>query len=141
MPGLVLSGSSADYRGQLGVRTAASSVLSRLGSLIPGVEDWFDRTMTERLRSLSLSETVVDEILDTGLSLDAWGQSGLALVGKDFPSRLAAFDGPVCLLNGESDRINRPAAIEWCRQEGSSPGTVVEVCDQCRHERHLMTRF
>jgi pimeloyl-ACP methyl ester carboxylesterase len=125
--GLVLSGSSADYRGLLGLRTAVSSSLFRLGARIPGVEGRFERTMADRLRSLPLSDGVVAEILDAGLSLDAWGQSGLALVGLHFPSRLSAFDGPVCLLNGADDRINRPAALE--RYEELSKATPVVVRD------------
>jgi pimeloyl-ACP methyl ester carboxylesterase len=123
--GLVLSGSSADYRGLLGLRTAASSSLFRLGARIPGVEGRFERTMADRLRSLPLSDRVVEEILDAGLSLDAWGQSGLALVGRDFPSRLSAFDGPVCLLNGADDRINRPAALDRCAELSKATPVVV----------------
>lgn len=123
--GLVLSGSSADYRGQLGLRTALSSSLFRLGARIPGIEGRFERTVAERLQSLRLSDAIVDEILDTGISLDAWGASGLALVGRDFPARLSAFDGPICLLNGEHDRINRPAAIERCRELSTATPVVV----------------
>ncbi|NLV06198.1 alpha/beta fold hydrolase [Haloarcula rubripromontorii] len=123
--GLVLSGSSADYRGPLGVQTTLSSTLFRLGARIPGVEGRFERTMANRLQSLPLSDVVVEEILDAGLSLDAWGQSGLALVGRDFPSRLSAFDGPVCLLNGADDRINRPAGLERCEELSNAMPVVV----------------
>lgn len=83
--------------------------------------------MTERLRSLSLPDETVDEILAAGLSLDAWGQAGLALVGRDSPARLAAYGGPVLLVNGEDDRINRPAAIE--RNAEIANGTVVAIRD------------
>ncbi|MDS0222279.1 alpha/beta hydrolase [Haloarcula sp. S1AR25-5A] len=123
--GLVLSGSSADYRGLLGIRTTGSSILFRLGARIPGVEGRFERTMAQRLRSLPLSDAVIDEILRTGLSLDAWGQSGLALVGKDFPSRLSTFGGPICLINGEDDRINRPAATDRCMELLNATPVVV----------------
>lgn len=123
--GLVLSGSSADYRGLLGIRTTGSSYLFRLGARIPGVDGRFERTMAKRLRSLPLSDAAIDDILETGLSLDAWGQSGLALVGRDFPSRLSAFDGPICLVNGEDDRINRPAAIERCMELSNATPVVV----------------
>lgn len=123
--GLVLSGSSAGYRGLLGIRTTGSSYLFRLGAGIPGVAGRFERTMAQRLRSLPLSDAVIDEILQTGLSLDAWGQSGLALVGKDFPSQLSAFGGPICLVNGEDDRINRPAAIDRCRELSNATPVVV----------------
>ncbi|WP_336000228.1 alpha/beta fold hydrolase [Halorientalis halophila] len=123
--GLVLSGSSADYRGLLGLRTTASSYLFRLGARIPGGKGRFERTMAQRLRSLPLSDAVTDEILQTGLSLDAWGQSGIALVGRDFPSRLSAFGGPICLVNGADDRINRPAAIERCTELPNATPVVV----------------
>lgn len=33
-------------------------------------------------------------------------------MGRDFSARLAAYGGPVRLVNGEDDRINRPATIE-----------------------------
>lgn len=132
--GLVLSGSSADYRGMLGVRTTISSILFRLGARSRAVEDWFERTMAKRLRSLPLSAEVVEEILDTGLSLDAWGQAGLALVGRDFPSRLADYDGPVLLVNGEDDRINRPAAIE---RAGERPNATPVVVRDAGHTVNL----
>jgi pimeloyl-ACP methyl ester carboxylesterase len=123
--GLVLSGSSAEYRGLLGFRTAVSSLLFRLGARSHTVTDWFEGVMTERLRSLSLPGETVDEILGAGPSLDAWGQAGSALVGRDFPARLAAYGGPVLLVNGEGDRINRPAAIE--RNGELADGTVVVI--------------
>jgi pimeloyl-ACP methyl ester carboxylesterase len=110
--GLVLSGSSADYRGWLGLRTRISSLMFRLGAHIPPVTAWFERTTCSRLRSLPLPDSTVDSILNAGLSLDAWGQAGLALVERDFPERLESYPGPVLLLNGENDRINRPAAVE-----------------------------
>lgn len=125
--GLVLSGSSAEYRGLLGVRTAVSSLLFRLGARSHTVTDWFEGVMTERLRSLSLPDETVDEILAAGVSLDAWGQAGVALVGRDFPARLAAYEGPVLFANGEEDRINRPAAIE--RNGEVADGRVVVIRD------------
>jgi pimeloyl-ACP methyl ester carboxylesterase len=125
--GLVLSGSSAEYRGLLGFRTAVSSLLFRLGARSHTINDWFEGVMIERLRSLSLPDEIVDEILAAGVSLDAWGQAGLALVGRDFPARLAAYGGPVLLVNGEDDRINRPAAIE--RNGEIANGTVVAIRD------------
>jgi len=62
-----------------------------------------------------------------GLSLDAWGQAGLTLVGRDFPGRLAAYGGPVLLVNGEDDRINWSAALE--RSAELEDGTPVVVRD------------
>jgi pimeloyl-ACP methyl ester carboxylesterase len=125
--GLVLSGSSAEYRGLLGFRTAVSSLLFRLGARSQTVNAWFERIMAERLRSLSLPQKTVDEILDAGLSLDAWGQAGSALVGQDFPAHLVAYGGPVLLVNGEDDRINRPAAID--RNGEIDDGTVAVIRD------------
>ncbi|EJN57588.1 alpha/beta fold hydrolase [Halogranum rubrum] len=139
--GLVLSGSSADYRGRLGLRTTLSSSLFRLGARIPGVEERFERTMAKRLQSLPLSDAIVDEILDTGLSLDAWGASGLALVGRDFPARLSTFNGPICLLNGERDRINRPAAIERCSELSTATPVVVRDAGHTVQNRTSRMKF
>ncbi len=125
--GLVLSGSSAGYRGWLGLRTRISSLLFRLGAHIPPITSWFERTTRSRLRSLPLPDGTVDSILNAGLSFDAWGQAGLALVDRDFQKRLAAYPGPVILLNGENDRINRPAAVE--RSVESSDVSVVAIRD------------
>ncbi|KAB1190460.1 alpha/beta fold hydrolase [Haloferax sp. MBLA0076] len=123
--GVVLSGSSADYRGQLGARTTVSSYLFRLGARVPGVEPRFERTMGERLRSLPLSDAAIEEILEAGLSLDAWGQSGLALVGVDFPALLSRFAGPVLFINCEDDKINRPAAVERCSELSNATPVVI----------------
>lgn len=123
--GLVLSGSSADYRGALGVRTAISSTLFRLGAKSRVVTDRFERNTAKRLRSRPIPTRTVDEILSAGVSLDAWGQSGLALLGRDFPSRLAAYDGPVLLVNGENDRINRPAALRRSAETGAVTPVVI----------------
>jgi pimeloyl-ACP methyl ester carboxylesterase len=124
--GLVLSGSSANYRGLLGLRTALGGSLFRLGARSRLVDDWFERTVESRLRSLPVDDAVVDEILAAGVSLDAWGQAGHALVGYDFPTRLADYDGPVLLVNGADDHVNRPVAADLAADRAAVDAVVIE---------------
>lgn len=55
--GLVLSGSSAEYRGLLGFRTTVSSLLFRLGARINTVNDWFEGTETAQSMGGAVTES------------------------------------------------------------------------------------
>jgi pimeloyl-ACP methyl ester carboxylesterase len=81
--GLVLSGTSADYQGVLGVTTW-------IAGLLP--------------------PDIVVAIVDSGISLAGYWQGAMALAGVDFPTKLQTFDVPVLLLNGAEDRLNPDAA-------------------------------
>lgn len=108
--GLVLSGSSADYRGQLGIRTRVTAALYKLGGRIPFIDQWFHERTAGQIRALPISEATAQSIIDGGFYLRSWGQAGSALVGRDFQKRLRGYRGPTLLLNGEDDHLNVPNA-------------------------------
>lgn len=132
--GLVLSGSSAEYRGWLGLKTAVSSLLFRLGARSQWICNRFVDSMRDRLYSRPITDQQATAILDTGISLDAWGQSGRALVGFSLGDRLSTYPGPVLLLNGADDRINRPAASE---RRDEFPQVRTEVIADAGHTVNL----
>lgn len=108
--GIVCSGSSADYRGWLGVRTRVTAALYRRGSGLPFVDRWFHNRTASQIRALPISEVTADAIIDGGFYLRSWGEAGSVLVGRDFQERLRQFEGPVLLVNGEGDSLNVPNA-------------------------------
>ena len=126
LTGIVCSGSSADYRGWLGVRTRLTAALYRLGARLPFVERWFlDRTATQ-VRSLPVSEKTAESIIDGGFFLRSWGEAGRTLVGRDFQKRLHQFDGPVLLVNGETDTLNAPNADQLAMKLPNVEAVVID---------------
>ncbi|SFC08843.1 Pimeloyl-ACP methyl ester carboxylesterase [Halobiforma haloterrestris] len=107
---LALSGASADYRGWLAVKTCLAGLATRVRSSVSPLERRFQRRVRSGLRSKPISDEIVDAILEGGISADGYGRGATAIAGIDFPTKLRAYDGPVLLINGESDRLNGPAA-------------------------------
>jgi pimeloyl-ACP methyl ester carboxylesterase len=108
--GLVCSGSSADYRGLLGIRTRVTAALYRIGSRLSFIEQWFLNRTAAQIRDLPISDATAESIIDGGFYLRSWGEAGTALVGRNFQERLRRFEGPVLLLNGATDSLNVPNA-------------------------------
>lgn len=128
--GIVCSGSSADYRGWLGVRTRVAAAPYRLGGRIPFVERWFlDRTAAQ-IRALPISEATAESIVNGGFYLRSWGEAGRSLVGRNFHGRLRQFEGPVLLVKGETDTINLPNAE---RLAMALPNVEAVVIDDVGH--------
>ncbi len=132
--GLVLSGSSAEYHGWLGLKTAVSSLLFRLGARSRWIRNRFVASMHDRLQSRPITDQQATAIVDAGISLDAWGQSGRALVGFSLSDRLSTYPGPVLLLNGADDRLNRPAASD---RRDDVPRVSTEVVADAGHTVNL----
>jgi pimeloyl-ACP methyl ester carboxylesterase len=108
--GIVLSGSSADYRGWLGFRTKVTAALYRLGGRISFVDRWFRDRTASQIRELPISQSTADAIIDGGFFLRSWGEAGAALVGRNSHERLCEYPGAVLLVNGASDTLNVPDA-------------------------------
>lgn len=124
--GLVCSGSSADYRGLLGIRTRVTAALYRISSRVSFVEQWFlDRTATQ-IRALPISDATAESIIDGGFYLRSWGEAGEALVGRDFQERLLQFEGPVLLVNGETDSLNVPNAEQLAAELPNIEAVVID---------------
>lgn len=90
---IICFGSSAAYRGWLGIRTQLTSALCRFSGRLPFVEQWFlNRTVTQ-IRDLPISEATVALIINGGFHLYSWGKAGSFLVGYDFHERPRQFEG------------------------------------------------
>ncbi|QCC49540.1 alpha/beta fold hydrolase [Halobellus limi] len=122
---LVLSGSSAEYRGWLGFRTRVIAALYRLGGRIPFVDRRFHARTADQIRRLPIADTTAQAIIDGGFYLHSWGEAGRALVGRDFQSRLQQYDGPVLLVNGEEDTLNVPNAEQFSSELSNVESAVI----------------
>jgi pimeloyl-ACP methyl ester carboxylesterase len=107
--GLVLSGATQE---PVGLRStpylALAWVMDRFdGPVLDGLNAWFFRTR--------YPAAIADPILAGGF-FAAGGASALrALIGERFSPRLAAYDGPVLILNGELDVLFRIGAGAFAR--------------------------
>ena len=107
--GLVLSGATQE---PVGLRStpyrALAWVMDRFdGPVLDGLNAWFFRTR--------YPAAIADPILAGGF-FEAGGASALrALIGERFSPRLAAYDGPVLILNGELDVLFRLGADAFAR--------------------------
>lgn len=124
--GLVCSGSSADYRGILGIRTRLTAALYRIGGRLPPIDRWFQNRTASQIRTLPISEATAEAIIDDGFYLHSWGQAGSALAGRDFGELLRTFGGPVLLVNGETDSLNVPDAERLAASLTGVETTVIE---------------
>lgn len=128
--GIVCSGSSADYRGWLGIRTRLTSALYRFSGRLSFVEGWFLNRTATQIRDLPISEATAASIINGGFYLRSWGEAGSSLVGHDFHERLRQFEGPVLLVNGEKDSLNAPNAE---RRAMDLPNVKAVIIDDVGH--------
>lgn len=124
--GIVCSGSSADYRGWLGGRTRLTAALYRIGGRLPFVERWFRNRTATQIRELPISGTTADSIINGGFYVRSWGEAGRSLVGRDFHGRLRQFEGPILLVNGETDGLNVPNADQLAMKLPNVDAVVID---------------
>jgi pimeloyl-ACP methyl ester carboxylesterase len=123
--GLVLSGCCIDYRGILGF-------LSRLDSSI--VTTLFSEQRLSRMQEKSLRgqfpESVVELQLKAGFSWKVMPQVYHELASHDFQAMLRTFQGPVLVLNGANDKLNRKGEAELLKaaQDGQ-----LQIIKQANH--------
>jgi pimeloyl-ACP methyl ester carboxylesterase len=104
---LILSSSSANPVGLLGKLTRVvgkGALLASRSDLVERATDWL---MTKYVRSRELRPDHEAEIVDAGFDLTPFGEAGTEIAGTDFRSALAAFPGPVLILNGRWDLVMR----------------------------------
>ena len=102
--GLVLSGSSVNFVGVLGVYLKATSVLMRRGWI--SMSKAKAEARTRRMFPPSLAD-VADAQVQAGVYPEALGPSLAEMAGRDFAAALKAYPGPSLILNGEHDRTAR----------------------------------
>jgi pimeloyl-ACP methyl ester carboxylesterase len=100
--GLVLSGCSFDYRGALG---ALSRLDAWLVTKLVG-ERRLLRMQEKTLRGM-LPADLAESLLAAGFTFRAMSAVYRELARHDFGALLGQFPGPVLVLNGERDRLNR----------------------------------
>ncbi len=113
--GLVLSGCCIDYRGVIGL-------LSRLDSSLVTMlfsQDRLSRMQAKALRS-KFPDALVEPQLTAGFSWKSMPQTYRELASHDYHALLRTFPGPVLILNGENDKLNRKgeAALLRAAQDG-----------------------
>ena len=120
--GLVLSGSTASYLGWGGFETRVFGVFVRaFGGVIRRLN----------LKAFAqLPEAIGEPIIAAGMSTRAASDALLRLPGTDYHACLREYDGPVLILNGERDKVNRKE--EHNAIEGVANATL-QVLDDCGH--------
>ena len=123
--GLVLSGCCIDYRGILGFLSRLdSSLVTTLFS-----EQRLTRMQEKALRG-RLPENIIEPQLKAGFFWKAMPQIYRELSVHDFHALLRTFTGPVLIVNGENDRLNRKgeAGLLSAAQNGQ-----LEIIAQATH--------
>lgn len=119
---LVLSGSTAEYLGWGGFST-------RLVGVVAGAAGPVMRRLNEKaLRSATRPDTA-EAMIEVGVSMRAAAQSLRSIPGRDYHAMLEKYPGPVLILNGERDRVNRRSESEAARRWNAR----LEVLEDCGH--------
>lgn len=98
--GLVLSGATASYAGWGGLQTKL------YGYLFPLLAKRLEPKSIESWKKLAPDE-LADAMLAEGISMRAGGAAFRQIPGRDYRAMLARYPGPVMILNGERDTVNR----------------------------------
>ena len=120
--GLVLSGSTASYLGWGGFETRAFGwAVKAFGPVI------------RRLNAKALADLppeIGGPMIEGGMSTRAASDALIRLPGTDYHALLRAYEGPVLVLNGERDKVNRKEEHEAI--EGLANASL-QVLDDCGH--------
>ncbi len=98
--GLVLSGASASYGGWGGFSTRM------YGFLVGAVANRMNKKAEDSMRKL-LPPELADDILAEPFSMRGAADSLKEIPGRDYYAMAARYRGPILLLNGERDQVNR----------------------------------
>jgi pimeloyl-ACP methyl ester carboxylesterase len=110
--GLVLCGATVNFTGMLGAYLKGVSWLMARGWLTPGA-----RTLERKTRALfpPLLADLADQQIRDGLYAAPLATAFAEMARTDFCATLAAYDGPVLILNGERDRPARKGEAAFAR--------------------------
>ncbi len=117
--GLVLSGATASYSGWGGLQTKL------YGYLFPLLAKRLEPKSVESWRKLA-PEGVRDEMLEEGISMRAGGAAFREIPGRDYRRMLADYPGPVMVLNGERDTVNRDEEADLLRARPDAEIVMIE---------------
>jgi pimeloyl-ACP methyl ester carboxylesterase len=119
---LVLSGATAEYLGWDGFTTRASGVLTRvLGPVL--------RRASERSLRVAGNSEAAEAAIGIGLSIRGAAQALMSVPGRDYHALCAGFPGPVLILNGERDGVNRRCEVDAARRWDAE----LVVLEDCGH--------
>jgi pimeloyl-ACP methyl ester carboxylesterase len=122
--GLVLSGASASYRGWAGFsRKMYGYVFGALANRMNGRAE-------ASMRKL-LPENLADDILAEPLSMRGAVDSLRDIPGRDYYGMAARFPGPILLLNGERDDVNRKQEAALALVGGAQVEMVSDAGHAC----------
>ncbi|HEX5015505.1 MAG TPA: alpha/beta fold hydrolase [Candidatus Limnocylindrales bacterium] len=116
--GLVLAGVTVEPGG---VRSVPFHGLARLYASVP--EGWLYRQQARSFRRYPAR--IAGPILDDGFSFRGGGAAVRSLVGERFRPRLAAYPGPVLLVNGQRDLLFRLGARSFKRAANDARHVVI----------------
>ncbi len=115
--GIVLSGATASYRGWGGFST---KVYARV---FPLFGDKLREKSDASLRRIAPPE-FADEIMTEPGSVEGGGQALRDIPGRDYRRMAARYPGPLMVLNGERDVINRREEVDFLKHR---PATTVQM--------------
>jgi pimeloyl-ACP methyl ester carboxylesterase len=106
LKGLVLGGASFNVRGTQALRMAARGALMRYLAALFGEQRMIEKLMPKAFDAFKLSRDDGRRMIDSGMSIVAFGQAVKALRGVDFRAQLARIEQPVLIVNGDRDMPN-----------------------------------
>jgi pimeloyl-ACP methyl ester carboxylesterase len=127
--GLVLSGCSLDYRGALGI---LSQLDAQIVTTLVGERRLL--RMQERTLRRMLPPGLAESLLAAGFTFCAMPAVYRELAHHDFNAMLRQYSGPVLILNGEHDRLNR--RVER-RQLNAAPSGRLQIIAGAGHAGNL----
>lgn len=131
---LIISGSSANPTGLLGVVTRVVSAVSRAAAESGLVRRAYAGLWKRLIRRFDLSPEEKRAIIDDGFYFERFGEAGRDLAGRDFRAEFGAYPGPALVLNGEMDLLSRRGEDDHA---AAAPDARVEVVDDAGHSANL----
>lgn len=122
--GLVLSGASASYRGWGGFSTRM------YGFVVGAVASRMNGRAEDSMRKL-LPLDLADDILAEPLSMRGAVDSLKEIPGRDYYAMAARYPGPILLLNGERDKVNRKEEAALSAASGARVEMVADAGHAC----------
>ncbi|WP_135821040.1 alpha/beta fold hydrolase [Halostella litorea] len=131
---LVISGSSANPTGLLGVLTRVAGAVTRLASRSGLVRRAYGALWKRALKRFDLRDDHRRAIADAGFYLRPFGEAGRDLAGRDFRAEFGRYPGPALVLNGEGDALSRRGEAAHA---AATTDARVEVLDDAGHTCNL----
>ncbi len=122
--GLVLSGASASYRGWGGFENRM------YGYFLSAIAGRMEGKAQASLRK-ALPADLADEILAEPLSMRGAADTLKRIPGRDYYGMAARYPGPILLLNGERDKVNRNEEAAMAAAGGARIEMVSDAGHAC----------